>query len=1069
VTMTPDERNLDAMLAALQERAKELNCLYRVDDILGRRGIDVEEALRQVVEVIPPGWQYPEACQARIEHDGAVYATPGHVESSWVQRREIRIDDEPVGQIAVSYTAEKPEQDDGPFLKEEGRLLATLAERIGQFLQRKREGRRAPHWESADRSLPAEGRQVWTVILDFLRQSDRALLLRIVRKMINHLCSRGIPDAQKLLREFAPTYTERDDGSAYDNRPSVRRAMMQAEPLIGRTFGIAARHLSEADIIQRIQQWINEDKTASLAAVLERLDASMTEVAAELDRYKHLDVNEEQLPVAIQSELRVALLRRFFTHRLDFLNTAKKHVRVDDFEELVRRIVAPPASWGKLGGKSAGLFVAMKIVREAAVDNELLHGLRTPRTWYVSSDALLEFLRYNELDDLYDRKYLELDQVRQDYPHIIQLFKNSRFPPEVTKGLSVALDEFEDRPIIVRSSSLLEDSIGAAFSGKYKSLFLANRGTKRERLEALQDAIAEVYASVFGPDPIEYRAERGLLDVHEEMAIMIQEVVGRRVAGWFLPSFSGVAFSDNEFRWSPRIRPSDGLVRLVPGLGTRAVDRLSDDYPVLVAPGQPDLRVNTTPDEIVRYSPTKADVINLETGGFETVEFRDLLRTAGRDYPAIHRVVSRWNDGRLSRPLAVGADYTQDDHVVTFEGLLAGTPFLARIRELLGILTRELGHPVDLEFAADGEDIYLLQCRAQSYSPEVAPAAIPRDVPPRDVLFTARRHISNGRVTNLSHVVYVDPAGYDAITDRDHLLRVGRAVGHLNRVLPKRRFLLMGPGRWGSRGDIRLGVSVTYSDLSNAAVLSEVARRKGGYSPDLSFGTHFFQDLVEAGIRYLPLYPDEEGNVFDEGFLLRSPNLLPELLPEFADLAEVVRVIDVAQAADGRSLHVLMNAELDEAMGLFADAVRDTDALSAEPTVARPRAAEATSDEHWRWREFMVQRIAASLDAPRFGVVQLYVFGSTKNGTAGPGSDIDLLVHFRGDIAQRAALDLWLDGWSRCLAEINYLRTGYRTDCLLDVHVVTDDDIAKRTSFAVKIGAVTDPAQPLLEAGPPTP
>jgi hypothetical protein len=276
-------------------------------------------------------------------------------------------------------------------------------------------------------------------------------------------------------------------------------------------------------------------------------------------------------------------------------------------------------------------------------------------------------------------------------------------------------------------------------------------------------------------------------------------------------------------------------------------------------------------------------------------------------------------------------------------------------------------------------------------------------------------------------------------------------------LLPKRQFLLMGPGRWGSRGDIKLGVSVTYSDINNTAILSEVSRQKGRYSPDLSFGTHFFQDLVEAGIRYLPLYPDQEGNVFDELFLTRSPNLLPELLPEFTDLADVVRVIDVGQATDGRSLHVLMNAELDEAMGLFAEGSKEP---AGRATKVRP--AEWASDEHWRWREFMAQRIAQSLDPTRFGVVQLYVFGSTKNGTAGPGSDIDLLVHFRGEPVQREELNLWLDGWSRCLAEINYLRTGYRADGLLDVHVITDEDIAKRTSFAVKIGAVTDAAEPLL-------
>ena len=92
---------------------------------------------------------------------------------------------------------------------------------------------------------------------------------------------------------------------------------------------------------------------------------------------------------------------------------------------------------------------------------------------------------------------------------------------------------FGETPLVVRSSSLLEDQFGAAFSGKYKSLFLANQGQKAERLAALLDAISEVYASTFGPDPIEYRAERNLLDFHEEMGIMIQEVVGTRVGKYY--------------------------------------------------------------------------------------------------------------------------------------------------------------------------------------------------------------------------------------------------------------------------------------------------------------------------------------------------------------------------------------------------------------------------------------------------------------------------------------------------------------------------------------------------------
>jgi phosphoenolpyruvate synthase/pyruvate phosphate dikinase len=182
-------------------------------------------------------------------------------------------------------------------------------------------------------------------------------------------------------------------------------------------------------------------------------------------------------------------------------------------------------------------------------------------------------MSYNNLEDIVEQKYKEPSQVRQEYPYVMHLFKSSPLPPETIKALSLALDDFGDLPLIVRSSSLLEDRMGASFAGKYKSLFIANKGTKEERLVALMDAIKEVFASMFGPDPIEYRAQRGLVDQHEEMGILIQEVVGTHVGHYYLPAFAGVAFSHNEFPWSSRIRREDGLIRLVPGLGTRAVDR----------------------------------------------------------------------------------------------------------------------------------------------------------------------------------------------------------------------------------------------------------------------------------------------------------------------------------------------------------------------------------------------------------------------------------------------------------------------------------------------------------------
>jgi hypothetical protein len=1058
--MTEPNENLGKLLSSLHERAKELNCLYRIEEILGQPQFSTREMLERIVLTIPEGWQYPDVCRARITYENLVFKSDDWVESPWTMSADIIVIDEYVGRVTVAYSEEKPPAGEGPFLKDEHRLISSIADRLGHFIMHQRMKVLVEEYQAASEEFTRTHRGEWQVVLDMLRQTDKSLFLSLSHKMLNHLCWAGVAEAERLLESTSPDQmSEQDERYGDTNRPYERRATGVTEAMSREVFRIAAAHLGDEEILARVRMWIQEDKLNFLVNPLVSLHTPLPDVVDAIRRYRAIAPQDAELPIATGKNVRVSLIRRFFTEQLLFINIAKNYIDVADYDELLQNIIYTADSLGKLGGKSAGLFLAAQVLRKNAGDSGLLDNLRIPKTWYVASDVTLGFMHYNNLNEVVEQKYKEINQVRLEYPHIVQTFKNSQFPPEIMKGLSVALDDFGDRPLIVRSSSLLEDRIGSAFSGKYKSLFLANQGTKQARLTALMDAIAEVYASVFGPDPIEYRAERGLLDFHEEMGIMIQEVVGTRVGDYYLPSFAGVAFSRNEFRWSARIRREDGLIRLVAGLGTRAVDRTSDDYPVLIAPGQPNLRVNVSIDEVVRYAPQKIDVINLATNTFETVPVREFLKHHAEDLPALAQIVSIFDGGRLRRPLKGQLDPDRDDFVVTFEGLTGNTPFIKQMQFILQTLENKLGHPVDIEFASDGKNFYLLQCRQQSSALGAVAAPIPKDIAKERLVFTANRYISNGLVPPITHVVYVDPMKYGELPDRHEMLAVGRAVGLLNKILPKRRFILMGPGRWGSRGDIKLGVSITYSDINNTAMLIEIARQQGNYVPDLSFGTHFFQDLVEAQIRYLPLYPDDQGIVFNERFLLASPNMLGQLLPEFAHLEACLRVIDVPAATDGFVLNVFMNADLDEAVGLLGRP-------PAGPDIGEPKAAAPApqGDLFWRWRMSMAERVAASLDPARFGVQAFYVFGSTKSGSAGPGSDIDVLVHFQGTEEQRRDLLIWLEGWSLCLAEMNFQRTGYRTDGLLDVHIVTDDDIAKKTSYAVKIGAATDPAR-LLPLG----
>ena len=1053
-------KHIDNLLQDLKERRKELNCLYQVEELLHNEQATLEELFKAIIDVIPSGWQFPEAAQVEIQCQGQTYKSSHYVETPRQQCAEIKVQDQVEGKVIVSYRREVSRTGDSYFLKEESQLIKAIAERISHILLH-RELKKVYHqWQEAEEKLSKKAVGEWGVIVNLLRQSNPTLFMYLSQKMLHYLCWNGIPEARNLMHRAGADITVSDPKQLVDddpNQPQRRETMDNLLAIRDEVFKIASENLSDDRILYHIRRWMEEEKSRFLVEVLENPNTSLTDLINAISRFRFLETEGIKLSPPIDKSLRVSLVRRFLSEQLEFIRVAKNYIRIKDYYDLVKRMIFPTGSHGRLGGKSAGLFLATNICHSSTDYKELFEKIKIPKTWYITSDGLINFLHYNNLEGVYEQKYKEMDEIHVEYPNIIQIFKNAHFPSEMIRGLSIAVDDLGDTPIIVRSSSLLEDRLGAAFSGKYKSLFLANQGSKEERLEALMDAIAEVYASTFGPDPIEYRIERGLLDFNEEMGIMIQEVVGTRVGSYYLPTFAGVAFSNNEFRWSARITREDGLIRLVPGLGTRAVDRVSDDYPILIAPGKPELRVNVTPDEAVRYSPKNVDIINLETNTFETIAIPELIKRFGNDIPGIQNLVSVVREGLIQKPTSLfNLDFETQQLVVTFEGFFQRTDFVRQIGTLLKVLQEKIDTPVDIEFAHDGRQLYLLQCRPQSYSQETQSAPIPKDISTDRMVFSANRYISNGYVPDITHVVYVDPEGYNRMSELSELKKVGRAVGKLNKILPKRQFILMGPGRWGSRGDIKLGVGVTYADINNTAALIEIARKKGNYVPELSFGTHFFQDLVEASIRYLPLYPDDEGIVFDEAFFTRSENILGDILPEYADLSHTLRVIDVPQSMDGNILQILMNADLDEAVGIF-----DTPGTRIFESMGKKGTLPRSTDDYWRWRLIMAERIAAQLDSKRFGIKGIYVFGSSKNATAGPGSDIDLLIHVDGSEQKRKQLLLWLEGWSLALAAQNYQRTGYKSDGLLDVHLVTDEDIAKKTTYASKIGAITDAARPL--------
>jgi Pyruvate phosphate dikinase, AMP/ATP-binding domain len=321
-----------------------------------------------------------------------------------------------------------------------------------------------------------------------------------------------------------------------------------------------------------------------------------------------------------------------------------------------------------------------------------------------------------------------------------------------------------------------------------------------------------------------------------------------------------------------------------------------------------------TADQIRKYSQKQVDVLNLKKGVLETVDFQTL--TASDTHPDLFYAASIQDHDHLAAPLFKTQELRGEELCLTFDNLLAKTPLVQLARTILARVEAAYGRPVDIEFAWDHDTFYLLQCRSLSMRKEHQKVAIPDDTPPERVLFTTQSSLSNSVVADLEYIVYVNPRAYDSLPTYDAKLRIASVVNLLNKHFAGRRYALMGPGRWGSN-DINLGVRVTYSNINRTSLLVEIAFAKEGGTPEVSYGTHFFQDLVEADITVASLFPDDPEAFLNEEFLLGVENLLGVIAPEVQDCAPVVRVINVPGVRDGDYLHVYMDAGSRKGLGFF--------------------------------------------------------------------------------------------------------------------------------------------------------
>jgi len=618
------------------------------------------------------------------------------------------------------------------------------------------------------------------------------------------------------------------------------------------------------------------------------------------------------------TELKVILIRRIISDQLEYINIAKKWFKVSDLAEIHRRKIG----LGRIGGKAAGMMLAATILNEMG-DDTLRSSFCIPESYFLGSDVMYIFTAMNGLTYWNDQKYKPEQLIWTEYPQLRKEFSAGKFPPEILVELRNLLEGIGNKPIIVRSSSLLEDNFGTAFAGKYDSHFCPNQGDIEENLDALTKAIASTFASTLKPEALLYRRSKGLQDYDERMAILIQVVQGELYGHYYLPQGAGVAFSHNLYRWNPQIRREDGFARLVWGLGTRAVERVGNDYPRPVALSHPSLQPDDTPEAIRYYSQQYVDLIDMKKNVFETVPVREILRP---DYPVLRFIAQLDRDGYLVTPRSRVMQEEIDSLVITYDELLRRTPFAATLSKMLRLLEAHYHNAVDMEFTVHIPDAYalrpqviitLLQCRPQSMLIESAAGKLPEHLATEDIIFSTHFMVPRGQLEKIQFVLFVQPEKYYALETEKARKELGPIISRLNAALPEKSFICVGPGRWGSL-NTDLGVYVCYSDINRTGALVEVSGKGIGVAPEPSLGTHFFQDLMEAQIYPLAITLDEPETTFNRDFFYNTPNSIGNWMSCNEAISQAVRLIAVADYRPGHHLNLAMDDEASTAVAYLS-------------------------------------------------------------------------------------------------------------------------------------------------------
>ncbi len=507
---------------------------------------------------------------------------------------------------------------------------------------------------------------------------------------------------------------------------------------------------------------------------------------------------------------------------------------------------------GSIGGKARPLLFAKDVLH--SYDDEDLKSIGFQPSIFIATGVFDEFISQPAAKSAISTG---------DYETIKRAFLSCELPKYVVDKIKAFLED-ADFPLVVRSSSLKEDSIKYSFAGKYKSIFLANTDpTLGDRLYKVLVAIKKIYARVYHPIAVAYRSKHNIGD--DKMAIIIMKASGsKRGTYYYYPTTAGVAFSKNYRPWSSRIKQEDGLIRMVFGYGTRCTGRW---YARLFSLTDPNLRPEgNDPYTIVKYSQETFDVVNLKKGCFESHNI-NRSKFFLRYHNQISAIASVFTpDGELLpySLLSSDEDIVGGKIVFAFQGFPRRYPnFFRRMRKMLNVLESKMGFPIDSEFTYEPEydEIILVQARALWARSETKNVKIPK-VDEDKVILRGNSMILNGVVEKVPYLILVNP---DEYTKEREKYKIARLIGKLKESFKPRKFILVGPGRWGSTNP-NLGVPVKYNEIEGCVCLVELGIMEKGFWPELSYGTHFFGDLELDGVLYMPVFVGKEGNKYHEGW-----------------------------------------------------------------------------------------------------------------------------------------------------------------------------------------------------------